>query len=73
MAPPGTGLPTKTRARAVTRSMTDYGCWPRSTPWSGTGAASRCSGTGPTSSRPTRRRRNASLAITHCRCYGGTR
>jgi len=39
-------------------------------PWCGTGAASKYSGTGSIASRPTRQRRNASWAITPCRCSG---
>ena len=48
-------------------------CSRRSTRSSGTGAASSCSGAGPTASRPTRRRRSASSATTRCRCSGATR
>jgi hypothetical protein len=39
-------------------------CWPRSTRWSGTAAASNCSGAGPTASRPTRPHPSASSATT---------
>ena len=69
-APSGTGPPTRTRARAATRSTSGCGSWLPSIPWSGTGAASRCSGTGRTSSRPIRRRPGVSSATTRCRCSG---
>ena len=46
------------------------GCSRRSIRWSGIGGASKCSGTGPIASRPTRRRRSASMATTRCRCCG---
>ena len=47
-------------------------CWRPSTPWCGTATASSCCGAGCTVSKPTRRRRNASSAITLCRCFGAT-
>ena len=61
------------RARSErTRRPTSCGCWRRSIRWSGTAAASSCSGAGPTGSRPTRRWRSASAATTRCRCSGAT-
>ena len=45
-------------------------CSRRSIRWCGIDDASRCCGTGRIDSRPTRRRRSASLATTRCRCCG---
>ena len=59
----GTGRPARTRPRGAMRRTTRCACSRPSTRWSGTAAASSCSGAGPTASRPTRRRRKRAARL----------
>jgi uncharacterized protein YcaQ len=58
---------------AGTRSTTSCASSRLSTPWSGIGGVSTCSGAGSTSWKPMCRPTNAAWAIMRCPCYGASK